>query len=106
LVLAISSYILRVEVVGAFVWAVWRCWPTPDTCSPMWQGWRWRWWRRRCRFGRRLRNAPGGYRRAEVLAAAVQAGLLLAVGVFILVEGVRRLIEPPQIQSRIMFALA
>ena len=36
-----------------------------------------------------------GYRRAEVLAAAAQAAVLLAVGAFVLVEGVRRLIEPP-----------
>src|SRR3954453_791233 len=35
-----------------------------------------------------------GYRRAEVLAAAVQAAVLLAVGLFVLVEGVRRLLEP------------
>ena len=35
-----------------------------------------------------------GYRRAEVLAAA-QAAVLLAVGVFVLVEGVQRLIHPP-----------
>ena len=30
-----------------------------------------------------------GYRRAEVLAAAAQAAVLLAVGVFVLVEGIR-----------------
>ncbi len=35
-----------------------------------------------------------GYRRAEVLAAAAQAAVLLAVGAFVLVEGVRRLVEP------------
>ena len=37
-----------------------------------------------------------GYRRAEVLAAAGQAAVLLAVGGFVLVEGVRRLVEPPE----------
>jgi cobalt-zinc-cadmium efflux system protein len=47
-----------------------------------------------------------GYRRAEVLAAAAQAGLLLAVGVFILVEGVRRLITPPAVESGVMFVFA
>lgn len=36
-----------------------------------------------------------GYRRAEVLGATAQAALLLAVGVFVLVESVRRLIDPP-----------
>ena len=35
-----------------------------------------------------------GYRRAEVLAAAAQAAVLLAVGGYILVEAVQRLIEP------------
>ncbi len=43
-----------------------------------------------------------GYRRAEVLAAAAQAAVLLAVGVFILYEGVRRLFEPPDVASGAM----
>jgi len=47
-----------------------------------------------------------GYRRAEVLAAAVQAALLLAVGVFVIVEGVRRLIDPPEVESGLMAAFA
>ncbi|RDV43959.1 Cobalt-zinc-cadmium resistance protein, putative czcD (plasmid) [Streptomyces sp. L7] len=40
-----------------------------------------------------------GYRRAEVLAATAQAAVLLAVGVFVLIEGIRRLFEPPEIPS-------
>ncbi len=47
-----------------------------------------------------------GYRRAEVLAAAVQAGLLLAVGLVILAEGVRRLIDPPPVESGLMVLVA
>jgi cobalt-zinc-cadmium efflux system protein len=47
-----------------------------------------------------------GYRRAEVLAAAAQAALLLAVGAFVIVEGVRRLLEPPDVQSGLMAAFA
>jgi cobalt-zinc-cadmium efflux system protein len=43
-----------------------------------------------------------GFRRAEVLAAAVQAAVLLAVGVFVLVEAVRRLLLPPQVESGAM----
>jgi cobalt-zinc-cadmium efflux system protein len=43
-----------------------------------------------------------GYRRAEVLAAAGQAAVLLAVGGFVLVEGVRRLFEPPDVASNLM----
>ncbi len=40
-----------------------------------------------------------GYRRAEVLAAAAQAAVLLGVGGFVLVEAVRRLVEPPHVAS-------
>lgn len=36
-----------------------------------------------------------GYKRAEIIAAAGQAALLLAVGGFVIVEGIRRLFEPP-----------
>lgn len=43
-----------------------------------------------------------GYRRAEVLAAAGQAAVLLAVGGFVLVEGIRRLIDPPEVASGAM----
>jgi len=105
-VLAISSTILAVEVVGAFV---------SGSLALL------------ADAGHMLTDVAGlslalvaaalslrpatpertwGYRRAEVLAAAVQAGLLLAVGVFILVEGVRRLITPPAVESGVMFAFA
>jgi cobalt-zinc-cadmium efflux system protein len=40
-----------------------------------------------------------GYGRAEVLAATAQAAVLLAVGLFVLVEGIHRLIDPPTIVS-------
>jgi cobalt-zinc-cadmium efflux system protein len=40
-----------------------------------------------------------GYQRAEPLAAALQALLLLAVGIYVLVEGVRRLLEPPPVAA-------
>ncbi|WP_375424779.1 cation diffusion facilitator family transporter [uncultured Friedmanniella sp.] len=40
-----------------------------------------------------------GYSRAETLAAAGQAVLLLAVGGYVLVEGVRRLLEPTSVAS-------
>ncbi|QNN52799.1 cation diffusion facilitator family transporter [Nocardioides mesophilus] len=43
-----------------------------------------------------------GYRRAEVLAAAAQAAVLLAVGIFVLVEAVRRMIDPPDVTSGAM----
>jgi len=40
-----------------------------------------------------------GARRAEVLGALAQAALLLGVGVFALVEGVKRLMAPPELAS-------
>jgi cobalt-zinc-cadmium efflux system protein len=43
-----------------------------------------------------------GFLRAEVLAAAAQAAVLLAVGCFVIVEAVRRLIEPPDVASTAM----
>lgn len=43
-----------------------------------------------------------GYARSEVLAATLQAAILLAVGGFVLVEGVRRLVEPPEVASGAM----
>ena len=43
-----------------------------------------------------------GYRRAEVLAAAAQAAVLLAVGGFIVAEAIRRLIEPSPVASGVM----
>src|ERR1035437_3456632 len=43
-----------------------------------------------------------GFRRAEVLAAAGQASVLLAVGGFVLVEGIRRLFDPPEVASAAM----
>jgi cobalt-zinc-cadmium efflux system protein len=47
-----------------------------------------------------------GYRRAEVLAAAAQAGLLLAVAIFVLVEGVRRLVTPTTVDAGVMALFA
>ncbi|MBT2511994.1 cation diffusion facilitator family transporter [Arthrobacter sp. ISL-30] len=43
-----------------------------------------------------------GYQRAEIVAAAGQAALLLGVGGFVIIEGVRRLIEPPEIGGSAM----
>ncbi len=43
-----------------------------------------------------------GYARAEILAATGNALLLSAVGVFILAEGIRRLVDPPAVQPRLV----
>jgi cobalt-zinc-cadmium efflux system protein len=45
-----------------------------------------------------------GYLRLEILAAALNALLLFAIGVFVIVEAVRRLINPPEVASGIMLA--
>lgn len=43
-----------------------------------------------------------GYKRAEIIAAAFQAALLLGVGGFVIVEGIRRFFEPPDIAGPAM----
>ena len=43
-----------------------------------------------------------GYLRLEILAAAFNALLLFAVGIFVIVEAIRRLIHPPEVASGIM----
>ncbi len=40
-----------------------------------------------------------GMRRLEVLAALAQSAILLAVGVYVLVEGIGRLVHPPEVPS-------
>lgn len=46
-----------------------------------------------------------GYLRAEVLSAAAQAAVLCAVGVYVLVEAVRRLAGPPTVTSSVMILI-
>ncbi len=43
-----------------------------------------------------------GFQRAEVIAASAQSVLLLAVGVYIAIEAVKRLFEPPEIQDELL----
>lgn len=43
-----------------------------------------------------------GYKRAEIVAAAGQAALLLGVGGFVIIEGIRRLFEPPEVVGSAM----
>ena len=45
-----------------------------------------------------------GFVRAEVLSAAAQALVLSAVAVYVLVEGIRRLLEPPPVAADLMLA--
>src|SRR5262249_30313788 len=43
-----------------------------------------------------------GYARAEILAAMVNALVLFAMSVFIIVEAIRRLISPPSVESPLL----
>ncbi len=45
------------------------------------------------------KNHTWGFRRLEVIAALAQATLLLGVGLYTAIEGVRRLLAPPEVQS-------
>lgn len=47
-----------------------------------------------------------GWHRAEILAALANAVVLLAVCVYLLVEGVRRLVDPPPVEAGPMVAFA
>ncbi len=47
-----------------------------------------------------------GLYRVEILAAAANALLLLAVSAFVIVEGLRRLSEPPEVNSTIVIVIA
>ena len=60
------------------------------------------------RFGRRPADIRRtfGYGRFEILAAATNAIILFAVGIYILLEAYRRLSAPPEIQSTAMLVVA
>ncbi|WP_313517739.1 cation diffusion facilitator family transporter [Pseudomonas sp.] len=47
-----------------------------------------------------------GYARFEILAAAFNALLLLGVAVYIMIEAVRRFMQPPELQTGTMLAIA
>jgi cobalt-zinc-cadmium efflux system protein len=47
-----------------------------------------------------------GYQRAEILAAVVNAFLLLSVAAYVLIESVRRLTAPPDVSPGLMLAVA
>lgn len=102
MVLAISSTILIVEVVGALVSGSLALFADAGHMLTDVAG------LSLALVAAALANRPAtdertwGYRRAEVLAAAAQAAVLLAVGLFVLIEGVRRLIEPPEVASTAM----
>ncbi|MDP9765521.1 cation diffusion facilitator family transporter [Deinococcus enclensis] len=52
------------------------------------------------------RKRTFGYRRTEILAAAVNAGALFAIGIYILFEAYRRLNEPMDVQTTPMLIVA
>jgi cobalt-zinc-cadmium efflux system protein len=99
IVLAITTVVLAVEVVGAVVSGSLALLADAGHMLTDVAGLTLAW------FAATLARRPAtaartwGYRRAEVLAAAAQAAVLLAVGGFVLVEGVRRLFAPPDVAS-------
>ncbi|RTR29001.1 cation diffusion facilitator family transporter [Deinococcus radiophilus] len=52
------------------------------------------------------RQRTFGYRRTEIMAAAVNAAVLLAIGFYILFEAVQRLLEPTEVQTLPMLIVA
>ena len=60
------------------------------------------------RIGQRAadRRRTFGYRRAEILAAAVNAGALFAIGLYILFEAYQRLREPVDVQTTPMLIVS
>jgi cobalt-zinc-cadmium efflux system protein len=102
IVLAITGVVLAVEVVGAVVSGSLALLADAGHLLTDVAGLTLAW------FAATLARRPAteqrtwGYRRAEVLAAAAQAAVLLAVGGFVLVEGVRRLFAPPEVASGAM----
>jgi cobalt-zinc-cadmium efflux system protein len=104
IVLAITGVVLVVEVVGAVVSGSLALLADAGHLLTDVAGLTLAW------FAATLARRPAteqrtwGYRRAEVLAAAAQAAVLLAVGGFVLVEGVRRLFAPPEVGSGAMVA--
>lgn len=46
-----------------------------------------------------------GYARLEILAAGIQAAVLLAVGIYAFVEGIQRLLAPPEVAATGMLAM-
>jgi cobalt-zinc-cadmium efflux system protein len=102
IVLAISGTVLAVEVVGAVVSGSLALLADAGHLLTDVAGLTLAW------FAATLARRPAtaqrtwGYRRAEVLAAAAQAAVLLAVGGFVIVEGVRRFFAPPEVSSGAM----
>jgi len=47
-----------------------------------------------------------GYQRAEILAAVINALLLVGVAAYVLVEAVRRFTDPPEVETGLMLAVA
>ncbi len=50
-------------------------------------------------LGRVISGCNWATGRAEVLAASIQAVALLGVGAFVIVEGIQRLVDPPEINA-------
>lgn len=90
---------------GGCRWAArWRCWPTPDTCSPTWLGLA----VLAITFAAKAPTVQRtyGYFRLEILAAVVNGMLLFGVAALVLVEALRRFSAPPDVASGKMLVFA
>ena len=47
-----------------------------------------------------------GLKRSEILAAAINGSTLLVLGVLIVVEGVRRIVDPPDVEGGVVLVVA
>ncbi len=98
--LALILGFMAVEVVVGSSPPPSRCSRTPPTCSPTPGRSPWRSSRRAWRGARRAGGFTFGMRRAEILSAQLNGATLLALGAVIVLEGVRRLISPPDVEGR------
>src|SRR4029079_14907403 len=47
-----------------------------------------------------------GLKRSEILAAAINGTTLLVLGVLIVIEGIQRIVNPPDVEGGLVFAVA
>lgn len=102
MVLAISSTLLAIEVVGAIVSGSLSLLADAGHMLSDVGGLALALWAARLARRPATNARTWGFLRAEVLAASAQAAVLLAVGILVLVEAVRRLIEPSSVASTAM----
>lgn len=102
IVLAISSSLLLIEVAGAVVSGSLSLLADAGHMLSDVGGLALALWAARLARRPATNAMTWGFRRAEVLAAAAQAAILLAVGILVLYGAVRRLVQPSDVASTAM----